>query len=221
VIDGQGQSITLNGANALRIDAGVSVTLRNMNLVLSNLNPIWLADHSSVLVLDNVNVIFNVSGGGTYSLNSASSNGGQFWVANNVTFCGVGKKASTTFSYNSNNTLGIGAGAQLTIGDGVNFSYGGGSNNQIIMVSAASKLRFDNSTLTVPSGVGLKLLKGMLVFDNLCHIVNTGATSSTGGVVLGDGTSYTNNVDLRLLGDATLIVDGYLGYNFMNRVGGP
>jgi hypothetical protein len=225
-----GVSVTLRNATLYfgtpMVSGGVSVDPGtwqpiNFDLFFGSGTPSLTHDNVTI-VLPRGNVTYAFPGYNFVCGSIVGHRTGYLFIKNEVRL--VGARGATfqygcSLSFEATLPLTILPDSELSIGPGVNFSYkpysGGsrsGDNSLIRMVDSTSRLRFDNSTLTVSNLSGLQFLKGMVTFDNLVSVVNTGATSTTGcGIIFGDGTAE-NDVDVRVLSGATIVVDGFLQY---------
>jgi hypothetical protein len=96
---------------------------------------------------------------------------------------------------------------------------------RITMMDSTSVLFLDGCTFytgytgswDLPAVPGMTLTKGTVIFDNQVKIINcavgdTPNIEPADGFILGDGTAV-NDVDVKLLSNAYVVVDGYMEYN--------
>lgn len=102
------------------------------------------------------------------------------------------------FVYQSNQVSTIKSNATLLFDSGMTFSYASTvARNLLAMEDEFSILHLYETTL-YSIAPGLQLTKGTLVIDGECTI-ESGATTHDDGITLGDGSSASNNITLKIL----------------------
>ena len=232
IVDGQGKTITLQNTN-FSINEGVTLTLKNLTLVNNDSTPTaTIFQGVGHCVFENV-LLRCVPYSGTVAKLFAMAD-----IDRNITFRGrvafdapgvlivllstgaVGNYGVATFTIDKNSTFYIGQGTELRKGDTATVSF--------VMTDATSVFHFDGCDLYTGATtgdtnidyatVGLTLTKGTVLFENKVRIFNkhyggSTNTSMTDALNFGDGSSAANNVDVRVLGGAYVIVDGCMRYN--------
>jgi hypothetical protein len=203
VFDGQESNFDLSGNAKLIIDTGISVTLRNMNLVGRGIPAIEMRSPTSRLTLQNV--IINFDSDFTFSQ-------GCLFILDDVIVAGTNK-----FSYASTSTSYIASHSMLCFDKNTTFSYSPrltgrhavSERNLIKMADKTSGMYFNQSILQLPDS-GMQLTVGSVYFDNKVA-VNCPPTEAL-GFEWGDG-SVAGELDVNMLSGAYLENSGYVYYH--------
>ncbi len=172
VIDGQGHNLILGHRSQLLIDAGVTVTFKNINIknTFNTISqpPIRCVDWYSQAVFDNTTLSFN---------NDFAFWQGQMFFHNDVEFTGTSK-----FSYRSVRPSYITQHSNLIFDPQTTFEFypSTADNDLIKMADKTSKMFFDGSTLQT-THTGIRLTKGSLYFDNKVTLSSAGNTVTSLG----------------------------------------
>jgi hypothetical protein len=231
ILDGHGNTITLNYQSTLSADNGVTLTLRN--LVIKGVqydNTIPSAANTRLKCLDNdgrlclENVTLDLSSDYLFPQ-------GRLFISGDVIV-----KGPHSFSYMSGQPMTIQSGSTLYFDLGTTFTYnpddatnshaGAGDyrvyrshtdKTLLRMADSTSTLYFNGATFNVP-GNGISLTNGSLVLDNRVTFNSytdnkwtTPTTTSGNAIKFGDGTS-SDNLTVYLLAAARLELTGYLDY---------
>lgn len=213
VIDGGGHLFSLDADGRFTLEVADTLTLRNMDLAISDGYSLWNGDISSSLILEDVNIIARVTTPGSpYILCSTGTQTKTLQIEGEVSINGFNQLVAV------NGDLEIGANATLYVGPGVTL-YG---IRNIYMTDETSTLYLDGCSLYTGFGASAKMqiTKGLLLLDNKVELVNTYYagpinTDMTQGLILGDGIDSANDVNVRLLGGAYTVLQGCL---YMNNV---
>ena len=140
-------------------------------------------------------------------------NQGQLAIIGDCTMTGTG-----AFIYSSSQTSTIFHGAQWYFDSGMTFSYfpQSGSNNLINFADSTAQLYLYETALYAQSA-GLQLTQGTVTIDGLCPFYSY-ATTTSNGILIGDGSSSANNVNLMILPESG--IDAGSGYVVYQNVGG-
>ena len=162
---------------------------------------------SSSLTLDTVNTTFD---------RNFSFTQGSLFIDNDVQVTGTSQ-----FAYSSLQPMYIEPFSKLHFDIGTTFSYSPGvsgphtsaQRNLVNLIDRTSQLYFDNCTINVPD-YGIQLTRGTILFDNRIVINgNTANLDTAHSFQLGDGTSVDNDVEIKVLGEANAIMNGYMYHN--------
>jgi len=207
-IDGQGHTLTFGDENSLleALTGGGSVTLRNM-VIKGLTGPLQFKGPGSIVLQ---NVIIDIDSSTTWVFSSSNP---LLTIKENVLIYGGG-----TFSFEASVDAVIDTFSHLHFYDGTTFSYQPGdfSRTHLVMTDETSYLSFDNSTFHA-SGIGglmgIQLTSGTVLLDNKVIFNNDGNTLAANSIEFGDGVSSANNVAVKVLGGATVDIDGYVYHN--------
>ncbi|MFH1644118.1 MAG: hypothetical protein ABIA74_02990 [bacterium] len=209
VIDGLGAALTLHKNAKLKIDNGVTLSLRN--LVLKGLqdaaNSVIEMSENSFLSFQNVEI--ELSGDYTFTQ-------GVLFLDDDLKITGTSK-----LIYESNMPWFINPHSTIYFDLGTTLSYvpNSGARDLFKLSDATSVLYLDQSTFAAPANGtynGILLTKGTMVFDNYVNLknLNNGIpnTDINKAITLGDGAAE-NSVDTKVLSGAMVNIAGYLDYN--------
>lgn len=231
-IDGQGHTLTLKNSSNFRVRSGFTLTLKNMAIVCDATNNKWghfCGSFGTVsnFIFDNVTIIPEPNGN-NFAGGVEPGTGGTSSVIfrNKVSIVGAGGRFSlrenfgtTNFTIDKNSTLYIGPNVLVQLSDADSF------NCTFSMVDGTSVLHIDGGKFYIGPN-GLQLTKGTLILDNKTRIFNCEVGSEalpnsdmTKGLILGDGSSSANDVNVRVLGGAYVVVDGCLDYKRSTGLG--
>ena len=118
-----------------------------------------------------------------------------------------------TFIYSSSQMSTIFHGAQWYFDRGMTFSYfpQNGANNLINFADSTAQLYLYETALYAQSN-GLQLAKGTVTIDGFCPFYSYASTQSS-GILIGDGLTNPNNVNLMVLPESGIDVgSGYVVY---------
>jgi WD40 repeat protein len=187
IIDGCGHTLTIGDRAQIFVDTNVTLTLRNMTIKTgpksAHTPAIKLAAMGSKLALDNV--IFDV--GADFQFKQ-----GQLFVHNEVAVTGTSAfvyqsvcpsfiTAGATWSFEQGMTLSV---APVSYTDQP-FTAGSATSNKFIVLADATSALSLNGCSFKTTYTGLRLTKGMVLFDNKVAI------DTTAGVVLDNSTPVT------------------------------
>jgi len=200
LFNGNGKRILLNDDGYLLVDSNATVTFKDVYVDGITEGKIYCLDDSSKIVLDDVRWIQD----GDYSFTN-----GSLKIFNNVDFSG-----SYTFFYQSSQTSTIDTHSYWNVSQGLKLSMGkkngDGDVQPIYFVDGTSVLNLENCCLSITSS-GASLTRGLMVLDRGVEI-EINSTSSTHGLILGDGTDV-GNIDFCFHpGARVLFSKGHLAY---------
>ncbi|MBY0353096.1 hypothetical protein K2W90_01910 [Candidatus Babeliales bacterium] len=213
IIDAQGNNIILDTGSKFVVSAGVTFTLKNVNL--KNLSSVQIdleGAGTAALALANSTIFLD------QNFNFAD---GKLFIHEDVNLCGTNK-----FIYESMYPMYIASNSALICNPASIFRYipgGGASHTDRTLMRFADTTSFfylDNATLEAPVN-GLQVVRGTMAFDNKCTIKNfladgtTPNISRTEAVTFGDNTT-NNDATLYVFSGARVEVSGYLDYNNAN-----
>lgn len=232
IIDGCGHSMTLADTSYFAMDSNVTLTLKNMNLVIpssfSGTYPLRATGATNFKVyLQDVNIYLAANVGlfgsgiyGTTVIQGLVSVSGPYAVSANGMQTASGNGVDCNIFINANSTLYFGPGTTLNL-DNLNVDKA----KKIGMFDATSRLVLDGCTLTwraqgsvETTSDALQLQRGSVFFDDkvvIKNFANDGATANTAvtrGLIFGDGSSSANDVDVRVLGGAYVVLQGCMQY---------
>jgi len=202
-IDGRGHTLTtIATSGLLTIRSGVTLTLKNMTIKLSDY-AIGFWDATSKLVLDNVVVDLQSTTCNTSTLGSID-------IKNFVLFRGYGK----TLRLRNASGLNILANSCLAFDIGTTLQYYVADKTKFTMADSTSWLYLNGATLKADTSAGatagLTLTKGTLIMDNKCTLNNGTNTTQGNGIRFGDG---VDDVNVDVLAGAQVEVNGYVDWN--------
>jgi hypothetical protein len=203
-IHGRGKCLSFVGGNiTLQVAANSSLLLQDITMAgLQGMN-IVLLDQTSTLSL--VNVTWEQDGDFLFS-------NGKFDVAKDFHIIGQG----TGFNYTSNQVSTIESNGRLILDEDVIFRYMPTSNNQglINFVDSTAQMILRGASLaTTSTSTGWKLTKGTLLVDQ-DSFIQSAATAPANAISFGDGINHANNLNVRILPAANLVVNsGFLVQN--------
>ena len=206
VLDGQGNNLSLAPGAILILDAGITLTLRNMNWLAAGSPQIEMRSATSKLTLQNTAICFDRD----YSFTQ-----GQLFIQDDVFVTGTNK-----FSYASTGTSYIASHSTLYLDKNTTFSYSPGltrhhtlsERNLIKLADQTSELYFDECTLQLLNS-GWRLTNGTVFFDN--KVTVNGNTTQATSFELGNGLAG-GDMNVQLLSGAWLDNMGYIYYNASN-----
>lgn len=219
-IDGLGHSLVIKEAGFLgRSLAGFNsnapeITLRNMHCVLGpKTSVVYVFQQFSKIILENM-TLCDVTPGHYVCRNFVSQ---QVVIKGDVFFEGAAGTVlnfgATDFIIEKNSTLHIGPGVIVT---GI---------ASVTLQDRSSRLHLNGCDFYTNSDAdsvtnGLALTKGSLFFENKVRIFNAvyggfiNTTNLAQGFILGDGENPENDVEVRVLGSAYVVVNGCMQYNY-------
>jgi hypothetical protein len=233
-IDGQGNQLTLTSTRSSQtsaafdsnLNAGMSLTLKNMRLVFDSNNAAVSTffrgngDANSNLTLENV-AVYSVPYANSIGIfNSGSS---TLTIRGNVSFDSPGGVIGLVSS--GNPRIVIEKNSTLRVGKNTIFTFcKGGSIGAFTMADQTSVLHLDGCDFYASASGGsfaqLNLLGGTVLFENKVRIFNAYYATNPSIVTdmntpfnLGDGLSVANDVNVRVLGGAYVTVSGAMKYN--------
>ncbi|MCB9493802.1 MAG: hypothetical protein H6679_06035 [Epsilonproteobacteria bacterium] len=189
VVDGHGCILDLKDSGSLVVRPGATLTIRNTIIAGLKDYSIRCMDDSGKIVLDNVKLIQS---------DSFTFTNGSFRFQNEVDFMG-----SSTFFYQSGMTSTIARNSELRIGEqmfvemGKKYAY----REPLYCEDNTSVWHLDGCWLTV-TGLGMQLTRGTAIADKTVW-VDIDSTSTTDGLILGDGTAA--NDTCVLLGPSAVV----------------
>lgn len=199
IIDGNNTTLSFEDGAKLLIDSTISLTLKNMTILITNPNNILPQAHNATLTLENV------------TLNLASDiefNTGKLFIEKNVCIQG-----NNTFKFQAIKPMIIERFARCFFDTGSNFYYNPGITNRdlITMHDATSQIFFNGNTI-YSSSTGLRFTKGSLFFDHKNYISGAGTTKEE-AIALGNGTA-AGNITIIVMPDACIdVISGALDVN--------
>jgi len=198
VVEGRGHTLDVT-AGGIAVGANSSaVLLKNMILKNVGVGKMYCFDNTGTFSLENVTCILDAY----YSFTQ-----GILEIFDEVKITGLNQ----VFAYQSTQTSTITANATLFFDTTMTFSYASNANNLLTFANNTSYLHLYETTLFA-SNVGLSLTKGALVVDGQCP-VQSAATTSAKGILIGDGVSAANNLITMVLAESGLNVQsGFLVY---------
>lgn len=200
-IDGNGNVVTFGNSNTyLQVVAGSTLTLKNM--ILKGFRGALQVQGGGTVVLKNVIVDF------TGYIWQVSTNDPNIVISDNVLIRGNG-----AFVMMGAGDLTIQANSMLSFGPGAGFTYQPSdfSRSHIIFNDASSFLHFNNSSFQ--SSIGVQIFGGTVFVENKVLFDNSSNTDPANSIEFGDGSNIGNNATLKVLGGATLEIDGYVYQN--------
>lgn len=199
-VDGCGYDLSLGTSGNIVVGSGSSVLLKNVTINNVAGTNIRCLDAASTLSL--CDCTLDLDGDWTFTQ-------GKFAFTGETKFTGT-----QIFTYRTTSTTTLFDNATWYFDSGMTFSYApsNGATSLIAFNSSFSWLYLYQATLCTPT-TGLKLTKGTVVLDGPCPLVNA-ATSSSGGLILGDGALATNNITITVLpGSGFVCGSGFLVNN--------
>lgn len=230
-IDGAGHSLIISGNSQFNINPAATLTLKNMNFIIDaiGVDPIFntLGGEDNFRVLfENVTIYLGrdilLFGQGSYGCTRIQGDvrlfGPYTASAASHNYDTMGGVDSNIF-INENSTLYIGPGTTLNL-DGLDVP----STQKIGMFNSTSRLLLDGCTLSwkASSTAGheaLQLQRGTVLLQDKVVIKNfalDGTTTNTDvskGLIFGDGIASDNDVNVRVLGGAYVVLQGCMQYN--------
>lgn len=223
-IDGQGKTLTLRNSTYFAPATNKTLTLKNLTLVYDERSANSCCfQGAGNYILENVTIrCLDLHGGAQVGLFKTTS-------AKNVTIRGFtcidvpnvrvnltsGGSAAGTFTIDKNSIFVIGKGTALRLGNA--------SSVTITMTDKSSVMHFNGCDFYTGTGSNnsplLNLTKGTVLFENKVRVFNisydeaTVNTNMAYGFTFGDGNDTNNDVDVRVLGGAYVIVQGCMKYN--------
>jgi hypothetical protein len=218
IIDGQGNSLILEGNARLQYDNYVSLTLRNLKVKnVQNRNYGGSLQGNlgvkryvkPTLILQNSELLLS---------NDYSCTAGKVFIVDDVKITGSNQFNYTTTQYST-----ISRYSTLMLDMGLSFLYGpqiGTNNDLIIMQDSSAGIVMNGCTLKVTT-TGLQLTKGSLFLDHKNYVYNQDlggkvARTDRESFVVGNLTA-ANDLNIHVLPGGSLeIVTGRLTYNNVN-----
>ncbi len=201
-IAGGGNTLNLN-SQSITVATGSSLLFKNIVLEGITGTNLQCADSTGIISFENVSCLVN---------NTMQINQGQLAIIGDLSITGTG-----TFVYASNQTSTIFHGAQWYFDRGMTFSYfsQNGSNNLINFADSTAQLYLYETALYAQP-TGLQLSKGTVTIDGQCPFYSY-ASTQTNGILIGDGLTNANNVNLIILPESGIDVgSSYVVYQNVN-----
>ena len=208
-IDGQGNIFTINSVEGYFVSSA-GLALINMDLIVNNVGSAIFQNNGSA-TLKNLRLL----SGGAGSAITLSDGFANIVINGNVRLEGFGQriKVGAGITINPNSTLYVGPGVTLT-----NIASVTMADQTSVLHLDGCKLYTGNDADNAALTSSLSLTKGTLLLDNKVQIYNKNYGDSapankdmTKGFFLGDGSS-SNNVEVRVLGGAYVVVDGCMQF---------
>ena len=195
LIDGQGKSFIFEDNGSINIKSNSAVNFRLMNLNFASPTTFAIEGQSSNLKFEKSKIILS---------SDVLLGDGSFEVDGELVITGA-----YNFRYESDYTSTIKRHSSLKIEDGCIFSLGKTNSTTPIQPlefeSSTSSLDIENSTLNIKNW-GFNLLKGSMNFKGESALdieyFNPSLSSTTQGLVLGDGVNVDNDPFLKFLGNS-------------------
>lgn len=198
LLDGNGFALDLRDTGQLIVERGSSLRLKNITVKDISGNRVRCNDNAATLMLDNTDWV--QSGDTAFAT-------GELKILGVSGMFGYG----TTFTFQSSEQSKISARAELTLHEGLIFSYDPPTTSRTLFTfsDSTSKLILDTSTLHSTS-TGLQLIKGDLIVRGQCTLQSDAAYKAE-GVIFGDGVSADNDLDITIYPASRLeIVSGWV-----------
>lgn len=205
-IDGNGNVVTFGSAlTYLQVVAGSTLTLKNM--ILKGFRGNLQIQGGGTIVLQNV-----IADTNTYTWELSLDNPNVV-IADNVLIRGNG-----AFAMRGTGDLTISANSLLTFDTGLTIYYEPSDNtrNHIVFTNGTSFLHFNDclfNALGTGGSAGIQFLKGTVFVENKVLWDNGINTDPATSIEFGDGSGLGNDATLKVLGGATLEVNGYVYQN--------
>lgn len=202
-LDGMGHVVSF-ASTILNVAPGVTLTLKNMTLGRPETA---ILSGGGTIVLQNV--ISHISIGDTWTMPTDDT---DIEILNDVVICGGG-----TVLWQGNGDLTIHRNSSLSFDTGVTFSYEPSDFSRLHLTfqDYTSFLRFNDCTFQASASgsyAGIQILGGTVFVENKVLFNNNSNTDPAKSIEFGNG-GGGNNATLKVLGGATLEVDGYLYQN--------
>jgi hypothetical protein len=199
--DGQGHVMTFGVNATATISAGMSVTFKNMVLVLTGGSPgasFTMGSATSELVFDNTVVVW----GEDYSIST-----GKITVKNKCAF--VGDNSARTLTYTSTANFTIATQSQLLLGYNFTFKHNSTTTNNFVFTDRSSVLMLLKATFECAANATTLVLKDGTLWAT--HKDSLKASGTSGGIDLGVNTA--NQLYVVIAPAATLdAVSGTISY---------
>ena len=220
-IDGQGNKLTLLHDSTINLRTGASLTLKNMILELES--TITTTGHfntaasGNTITLENVTVRGKNNGTAVTGITGACAliiRGRVRYESPGTTITLKSSAGPQTITIDKNSTLYVGPNTKFRMQELADRVTG------ITMTDQTSTLHLNGCDfyLGPTNASGFNITKGTVILENQVRIFDcdigsetTPNSDMTRGLILGDGTA-TNDVNVRLLSDAYVTVDGCLQY---------
>ena len=197
-INGNGNTLELSSSGVVTVEAGKTLTLKDLTLTNLNGERIIMKNGTSKLKLDNAKIILDDA----YSFSQ-----GSIEVLNNSVIEG-----EFTFTFSGHNLF-INKNSTLEIGRNTTFvcTPSGGLNTPIRFEDETSSLFLNNATFKnnnldyQSNSLGLIFSNGNLVIDGTSYLQNTGSTTDQ-GLMLGTGPTSNGDCKLDIKPNAKLII---------------
>jgi hypothetical protein len=191
IVDGGGNELSFEPNSYFSIDAGISVTLRDMRVHLFSSDVLRLALTADLTLQ---NVIIDLEDDYTFSA-------GRLFIEDDVIMRG-----NKIFTYSSDKPMSLQKKSMLFFDIGTTFSYAPqGSNNRdlVCMIDETANL-YLNGCVVCSTTTGLRLTRGTLILDNKNDFYADGLTLSS-GISFGDG-FMENDLNIKLMPGASLAI---------------
>lgn len=204
VMDGKGHDLDAGNVGQIVVDSNSTLILQNV--ILKNIagTQISCVDDSATIQLQNVK--WYLDDVYTFSYGSIA-------YVDTVSFSGTG-----TFAYDSAQTSTVSSNSKLSIADGLTFNLSrsqGSINQPYYFTNNSSQLVLDNCYFLV-NYPGFMVTRGTL-FLNRNIMVDIAGTSTSTGMIIGDGVSSDNDVIIYYFpGAVSTFNSGYLTHNNVN-----
>ncbi|MCK4264776.1 WD40 repeat domain-containing protein [Candidatus Babeliales bacterium] len=199
-IDGNGNTLELSNNGELVVEAGKTLTLKDMTLTKLSGERLIMTNGTSKLKLDNARIVLDDA----YSFSQ-----GSIEVLNHSIIEG-----EFTFTFSGHNLF-INKNSTLKIGENTTFvcTPTGGIINPILFENETSSFFLDNATFKnhnldhEGNYLGLIFTNGNFVIDGTSYLENAGTTTDQ-GVMLGVGPTSYGDCKLTIKPNAKLIING-------------
>lgn len=203
-LDGMGHTVSF-ALTTLNVAPGVILTLKNMTLRGPQNG--FLSGGGTIVLQ---NVISNISIGDTWTMSTDDT---DIEILDDVFIHGGGDVL-----WQGNGDLIIDKNSTLYFDSGITFYYEPSdfSRSHIVFTDGTSFLHFNDCTFQPSASgsyAGIQILKGTIFIENKVLFNNNSNTDPAKSIEFGDGSGIGNNATLKVLGGATLEVDGYLYQN--------
>lgn len=199
-INGRGNKLILNGDAEIIVDKKGSLLLQDVIVEGIHGHNIRCTDNKSTLSLEQTTLILD---------DDYSFSVGHFDVLLDCAIAGY----EYTFSYETNQMSTVQPNSTLMLTDDLIFFYNPPSNmkNLLKFVDRSSQLVLSNVTLC-STKTGIQFTQGTIIVDGE-SVFKSDSVVKNEGIMFGDGTNSAQNIKIKLLSEAGILVDsGFLVY---------
>ncbi len=199
ILDGHGKNLLLNQLGNIVVEKGSCLCLKNIVIKGISGNAIRCLDDKAQIVFD----LVRWEQSGDYSFTQ-----GSFRIDSRLDI-----RKTFTFSYESSQQSTITDDATLRIGPRATLSYNPSMQSQSLLVLDGDDAKIALKNATLHAGVnGLQLTKGLLEVRGDCYF-SSDATTSSDGILLGDGDLADNNLAIDVFPESGIeVTSGYVVY---------